>query len=183
MYAVERWSTPHLSGLLSLPSLGPTLVKAGKGIFATSARTIAFFLQSRGEKKHCVTLADRMLHSVSHLFFSKAALWSRYFSLAWLVMKEAEKVWGVFSTSQLARGHVCSISKMCLTPRSVQLFLLQLIRKGFTKPTVHIHSLRQCLSRFSFILSGVNALLRKSTCLVIARSFKSFLKLYSGFSI
>lgn len=147
------------------------LVNQVEDIFYTSACTVVCLVQLRGGKKHCVILAGIVLCFL-YLFFSKAALWSSCFSLAWLAMKQVQKVWGVFSKSQLVRGHVCTVSIMCLAPRSVQLSRGQLLRKGFRKPTVHSHSPRQCLSRFSSILSGVCALLWKSAYSGIDPSFK-----------
>ena len=80
------------------------------------------------------------------------------------------------------RGPISTISKVCLSSLSMQLSHLHLIRKRFKKSTVHICALRQSLSRFSSILSGVLALLWKSACSGIDLSFKTSLKLFSEFS-
>lgn len=93
-------------------------------------------------------------------------------------MKHIQKVWEVSSKSQLVSSQVSIARKMRLAPTSVELSHLQLIRKGFKKSTVHFCALRQILSWFSPILSGVLALLWKSVYSGIDLSFKTVLKLF-----
>lgn len=173
MYTVKIWSLLYLPGRPSFLSQGTDAGKSNKRHILYLSMYCCVLGAIKGRKETlCYFSRQYAMFFLSLSFAQKQHFEAAVLALLGWWWNRFKKFEGVFSKSQLVRGHVCTVSKLCLAPRSVQLYSQQLLRKGFKKPTVHSRSLRQCRSRFSSILSGVYASLWKSAYSGIDPFFK-----------
>lgn len=116
------------------------------------------------------------------LFLKSSTFEAAVFSLAWLAMKQVEKVWGVFSKSQLVRGHVCTVSKMCLLPDLCDCLIGNCFERDWGNAQFTVIAPGSAYAGFPPFLPE-STLCSGNPRVQVQILLSSFLKIFSGFSV